>query len=196
MDQRHEHRSVLVVLIRTQRLALREYTPDDWPTLLAYQSDPRYLRYYPWTERSAVTVREWVTSLVARQTDEPRDVFQLAITLPAEEGRLIGSCGVRVNDRARREGNIGYELNPEYWGHGYATEAARAMLSYGFDQLDLHRVWAQCNAENIGSAHILEKLGMRREAHFREHDHFKGRWWGSFIYAMLDHEWRVSITPQ
>jgi len=163
--------------------------------VLAYQSDPRHMRLYPWTGRDLATVSELVGRFVACQADEPRDVFQLAITLPAEGGRLIGSCGVRVNDRTLREGNIGYELNPEYWAHGYATEAARAMLDYGFDRLGLHRIWAQCNADNTASAHVLEKLGMRREAHFREHDYFKGRWWGSFIYAMLDHEWQAAGRP-
>ena len=106
------------------------------------QSDPRYLRFYPWTERDAAAARAFVGGFIARQIDEPRDIFQLPITLPAESGRLIGSCGVRVNDRPRREGNIGYELNPEYWAHGYATEAAWTMLSYGFERLGLHRIWA------------------------------------------------------
>jgi RimJ/RimL family protein N-acetyltransferase len=181
-----------MVQIEAQRLVLREYKADNWPAVLAYQSDPRYLRYYPWSERDAEAVREFVAWCVARQAEAPRNVFQLAITLPATGGRLLGSCGVRVNDRARREGNIGYELDPEYWGNGYATEAARAMLRYGFEQLGLHRIWAQGNADNTASAHLLEKLGMRREAHFRECDHFKGRWWDSFIYAMLDHEWRAA----
>src|SRR5207248_8877867 len=98
--------------------------------------------------------------------DEPREVFQLAITLPDEEGQLIGSCGVRVNDRTRREGNIGYELTPDFWGRGYATEAAWAMLSYGFDRLGLHRIWAELNAENAASAHVLEKVACDRKHTF------------------------------
>jgi RimJ/RimL family protein N-acetyltransferase len=184
-----------MVLIRTERLVIREYTDADWPTVLAYQSHPRYLRYYPWSERDAHTVREWVASLIARQRDDPRDVFQLAITLPDKDGLLIGSCGARVNDRPRREGNIGYELNPEFWGRGYATEAAWAMLSYGFDHLGLHRIWAQLNAENAASAHVLEKVGMLREAHYREQDFFKGRWWDGELYAILDREWRAQPKP-
>ena len=96
--------TILVVMpLETARLVLREYSYDDWPTVLAYQSDPRYLRYYPWSERDAATVRDWIAGLVARQRDEPREVFQLAITLPDQGGQLIGSCGVRVNDRTRRE---------------------------------------------------------------------------------------------
>jgi ribosomal-protein-alanine N-acetyltransferase len=181
--------------VRTARLVLREYTDEDWPAVLAYQSDPRYLRFYPWSERDARTVRNWIGGLIARQLEDPRDIFQLAITSPEEGSRLIGSCGVRVNDRTRREGNIGYELNPDYWGRGYATEAAWAMLSYGFDHLGLHRVWAELNAENNASAHVLQRIGMQREAHYREQDYFKGRWWDGLLYAMLDREWRAQDKP-
>ncbi len=176
--------------LTTERLVLRDFEEDDWPAVLAYQSDPRYLRYYPWVERDEASVRDFVGGFVARQREQPRRVFQLAITLPSEGARLIGNCGVRVNDPEQREGNIGYELAPDCWGHGYATEAARALLAFGFEALGLHRIWAECVADNIASARVLEKLGMRREGHFHEHAHFKGRWWNSLVYAILEHEWR------
>ena len=176
--------------LATERLVLREFEAEDWRAVLAYQADPRYLRYYPWSERDESAVRQFVDRFVAQRREEPRRVFQLAITLPGERARLIGNCGVRVNDPEQREGNIGYELDPAYWGHGYATEAARAVLSFGFERLGLHRIWAECVADNSASAHVLEKLGMRREGHFREHAYFKGRWWDSLVYAVLEHEWR------
>ena len=69
--------------LATERLVLREFEDDDWRALLAYQSDPRYLRYYPWTEREEASVREFVGGFIARQGDEPRRVFQLALTLQA-----------------------------------------------------------------------------------------------------------------
>ena len=106
------------------------------------------------------------------------------------DGLLIGNCGIRINDLALREANIGYELNPDVWGRGCASEAARAILRFGFAELGLHRVWAECVAENTASARVLAKLGMRREAHFRELQWFRERWWDGYIYAMLDHEWR------
>ena len=171
---------------------LREFGEDDWETVLAYQSDSRYLRYYPWTERDEASVRAFVGGFIAQQDDEPRRVFQLAIVLRTQGERLIGNCGLRVNNPRQLEGNIGYELDPDYWGRGYATEAARAILAFGFEQLRLHRIWAECTAENIASAHVLQKLGMQREAQFREHEYFKDRWWDSEIYAMLDHEWTGS----
>lgn len=175
--------------IESERLILREFREADWPDMLAYWSDPRYQRYYPDTEHVERTVRDLVGRLVAAQAEQPRRTWQLAITSQAG-ACLIGNCGIRVNDPERREANVGYELDPRHWGRGYATEAARAILSFGFDALGLHRVWAECVADNAASARVLEKLGMRREAHFREHQWYKGRWWDTLIYAILDHEWR------
>ena len=176
----------------TERLVLRDYEPEDWKEVLRYQRDPRHMRYYPWSARNAEDVQGCVNEYVARQAEDPRSIFQVAITLPTEGLRLIGSCGVRVNDFAQREGNIGYELDPEYWRRGYATEAASAVMRLGFEKLGLHRIWAQCNADNRASARVLEKLGMRCEAHFREHDYFKGRWWDSLVFAILEREWTPS----
>ena len=175
--------------IETERLVLREFREDDWPDMLIYWTDPRYRRYYPEVADVERAVRDLVGRFVAAQAERPRRAWQLAI-VDKTDGRLIGNCGVRVNDPERREGNIGYELNPRTWGRGYATEAARAILGFGFDELGLHRVWAECVADNTGSARVLEKLGMRREAHFREHQWHGGRWWDTLVYAVLQHEWR------
>jgi [ribosomal protein S5]-alanine N-acetyltransferase len=87
------------------------------------------------------------------------------------------------------EANIGYELNPPYWNFGYATEAAHAVVDFGFQHFGIHRIWADLVADNVGSAHVLEKLGMRLEGHLREKAYFKGRWWDALIYAILAEEW-------
>lgn len=175
--------------IETERLVLREIEANDWHAMFDYWTDPRYQRYYPVRHDLEQTVRDLTGQFVASQTQQPRRNWQLAVVSKAE-GRLIGNCGIRVNDPEQREANIGYELNPRYWGHGYATEAAEAIVAFGFGELNMHRVWAECNADNIGSARVLERLGMRREAHFREHQWFKDRWWDTCIYAVLDHEWQ------
>jgi len=72
----------------------------------------------------------------------------------------------------------------------YATEAARALLTFGFGQLRLHRIFATCDPANTASARVLEKIGMQREGLLREHEWVKGRWRDSFLYAILDHEWK------
>jgi ribosomal-protein-alanine N-acetyltransferase len=175
--------------LTTNRLVLREFVADDWRAVRAYQSDPRYLRFYEWEERSEADVRAFVAMFIGFQQETPRRKFQLAITLP-ETGELIGNCGIRVRDPAAGVADIGYELDPRFWGCGYATEAAQAMLAYGFGPLGMHRITAECLAENTASAHVLEKIGMRREGHLRENVWMKGRRWDTLLYAILDREYR------
>src|SRR5262245_25103147 len=175
--------------LTTDRLLLREFVEADWEAVLGYQSDPLYLRYNPWTERTEADVRAFVGRFLANQQERPRTKFQLAVVVKAE-GRLIGGCGVRVNDPDLREGNIGYELDSRYWGQGYATEAAREIVRFGFEELGLHRIWSWCVAENVGSARVLEKVGMRPEGYLREKEYYRGRWWDQLLFAILDHEWR------
>jgi ribosomal-protein-alanine N-acetyltransferase len=82
------------------------------------------------------------------------------------------------------------------WGHGYAPEAARALLDFGFAALGVHRVWADCDPANAAPIRVLEKLGMRREGHLVENAWIKGAWADSLLYAILDHEWRHVPHPQ
>src|SRR5215213_8879869 len=113
--------------IATERLILREFREDDWPAMAAYWSDPRYQRFYEPVDDIERAVRDLVGRFAAAQTEKSRRQWQLAIVDPVDD-RLIGNCGIRVNDPAQGEANIGYELNPDEWGRGFATEAARAIL--------------------------------------------------------------------
>lgn len=177
------------MILTTPRLHLREFVGEDWPAVLAYLSDPRYLRYYEWEQRTKADAREFVQRFVRWQTESPRLKFQLAITLPGD-GRLIGNCGVRMAEAGAQEAELGYEIAPDCWGQGYATEAAWAMVEFGVGTLGLHRIWAQCVAENAASQRVLAKLGLRLEGRLRESQWFKGRWWDTLLYGILEDEWR------
>jgi RimJ/RimL family protein N-acetyltransferase len=176
--------------LTTERLILREFKQDDWPDILAYQSDPLYLRYYDWTDRTPEAVQEFVQMFLGHQQEKPRIKFQLAVCLKSSQ-QLIGNCGIRLKSADAHEGDIGYELSPNHWGNGYATEAARAIVAFGFVHLRLHRISSWCVADNLGSAHVLEKLGMRQEGRLRENEHYKGRWWDTLLFGMLDYEWNA-----
>ncbi len=180
--------------LETERLLLREFVPEDWQAVLAYQSDPLYLRYYPWQDRTPADAVSFVRMVCDWQTERPRTRFQLALQL-RETGELIGNCGVRINDVTLGEGNIGYEIDSRYWGQGLATEAARAIVRFGFSELGLHRIWAVAIADNRGSTRVMEKLGMRLEAREREKEWIKGHWYDSVTYAILDHEWLEDPPP-
>jgi [ribosomal protein S5]-alanine N-acetyltransferase len=188
--------------LTTDRLILREFVEADWPAVLAYQRDPRYLRYTHWIDRSPQDAKQFVQMFLSQQFALPRTKFQLAVTLKDTQ-RLIGNCGIRLavprlhGSLAARtsesvdalEADIGYELAPEHWGCGYATEAARAIVAFGFTELHLHRISAWCVADNTASAHVLEKVGMWLEGRLRENEYFKDCWWDTLLYAMLEHDW-------
>lgn len=176
--------------LETERLILRDFVKDDWRAVLEYQSDPLSLRYYDWTDRTPEAVQEFIGWFLDHQRQEPRIKFQLAVTLKSSN-QLIGNCGIRMDAPNAFQADIGYELDPKHWNHGYATEAAHAMVDFGFSHFGLHRVWSWCVADNVGSAHVLEKLGMRLEGRLRENEHYKGRWWDTLMYAILVDEWKA-----
>lgn len=176
--------------IETERLILRDFVEDDCHAMLAYNSDPLYLRYNDSIEGTQERVQEFIGWFLAQQKEDPRIKFQLAVTLKSNN-LLIGNCGVRMDAVNSVEANIGYELDPKHWNNGYATEAARTIVDFGFTRFGVHRIWADCIAENTGSIHVLGKLGMKLEGRLREHKYFKARWWDTLIYAILADEWEA-----
>lgn len=177
------------MLRKTDRLLLREFVVADWTAVYAYQTHPSYLRFYHWEQRLPDEVQAFVQRFVDNQQAEPRIRFQLAVVLPGSQ-QLIGNCGIRLPEVEAYEAEIGYELDPAHWGKGYATEVAREMVAFGFNELGLHRITADCIAENHASAHVLQKIGLRQEGRLREKEWFKGRWWDTLLFSILRHEWK------
>lgn len=185
------------MLILTEHLILREFEESDFAAMLAYQSDARYRRYYePSTdeERYALAQR-LIIMFCENQQENPRTKFQLAITL-REDGSLIGNVGVRKAEPDATEGEMGCELAPDYWNLGYATEAVRAMIGFGFEQLKLHRISASTMADNKGAWRVLEKAGMKREGELRETTLLESGWANSVLYGSLDWEWQNPVQTE
>ena len=174
--------------LHTDRLLLREFVTADWPAVLAYQRDPHYLQYSDWPDRTPEDAQRFVQMFLDQQEEQPRRKFQLAVVLKSS-GQLIGTCGIRKASVGAHEADIGYELSPDQWGHGYATEAARAIVQFGFAELKVHRIWAWCVADNMASARVLERLGLKLEGRLRDKEYFKGRWWDTLMYGILKDEW-------
>jgi RimJ/RimL family protein N-acetyltransferase len=125
---------------------------------------------------------------VDHQAAQPRTKYQFAVVLQ-DSGRLIGNCGVRRETADSRVADMGYEIDPLYWGKGYATEAATAVLHFGFTHLKVHRIWANAIAENRASQRVLAKIGMQPEGTLRENEWMKDRWWNTVLYGILEQEW-------
>jgi RimJ/RimL family protein N-acetyltransferase len=108
-----------------------------------------------------------------------------------DTGELVGDMTLFLRSVQYRQGEVGYILHPAHGGRGYATEATRALLWLGFEELGLHRICGRLDARNAASARVLERVGMRREAHLVENEFVKGEWTDEFVYALLDREWRA-----
>jgi len=178
------------MILATDRLLLREFLPQDWHAVWAYQSDPRYLRSAPWTHHLREEVEQLVQEFIGWQHAQPRCKYQLAIVLQTTH-RLMGTCGLRMATAHAQEAELGYELHPDSWGQGYATEAARRMLAFGFHTLPLQRVWAQCRAENTASVRVLERLGMHQERCQRQQPTWmQHQRWDPVVYTIDRAEWQ------
>ncbi|GII52718.1 acetyltransferase [Planotetraspora thailandica] len=175
--------------IRTERLLLRPLTVGDVDSLLAYRSRPDVCRYVPFEpmDRQVIGERleaQWASTAL---TDEGQSLT-LGIEL-ARTGELVGDVVLFWHSREHRGGEIGYVLNPDFAGHGYATEAAHALLRLGFDEFGLHRIIARLDERNEASARLARRLGMRQEARLIHNELFKGEWSTELDFAMLADEW-------
>lgn len=172
--------------LRTERLLLRELDESDAPRLSEVESLPAVWRYLIDERDTLDKAVAYIDGIIMDAAVVPRRVFDFAVTL---EGFYIGRCGMKRSDHELRDAMIWYALDPAYHGHGYATEAARALVRFAFEQLGLHRVWADADPRNPPSIRVMERLGMRREAHHLENVCIRGEWCDSIIYAMLRREW-------
>jgi RimJ/RimL family protein N-acetyltransferase len=125
--------------------------------------------------------------------DDVDDVFAYPVQLRSA-GRVIGDVMLHWISREHGTGEIGYVFNPDYAGHGYATEAARALLHLGFADLGLRRIVARTDARNTASAAVLRRVGMRQEAHLVENEWFKGGWSDELDFAILTRGWASQRT--
>ncbi|MEH0985936.1 GNAT family N-acetyltransferase [Micromonospora sp. CPCC 205556] len=176
--------------LRTDRLDLRLFTAGDFDALHDYQSRPDVTRYLYFGPNDEVASREALARKRRRTALRAEgDVLNLAL-VRRDSGALIGDVMLTWTSAAHRQGEIGYVLHPDHAGRGYATEATRVMLGLGFDGLGLHRIVGRLDARNTASARVLERLGMRREAHLRENEWVKGEWTDELVYALLARHWR------
>jgi RimJ/RimL family protein N-acetyltransferase len=166
--------------ITTERLLLRPITPGDWREIHGYMSDPEVTRWLPQGLMSPARVR----AFARRHARRPEAVA----VIERSSGALVGHMPFHPWF-APRTWEIGWALARRSQGLGYATEAARALLAYAFDALKAHRIIATCQPQNRASWRVAEKIGMRREGHFRAClARPDGTWWDEYFYAMLADE--------
>lgn len=177
----------MTLQIRTERLVLRRFTFDDKQDILAFMSHSSVARIVREIEATESGVRKYIELQNAHEPFEQEIWFGLAISRKADD-RVMGLITLVCKDH--QQGQTGWALGIDYRGHGYATEAARGLLAYGFETLGLHRISADTTSANPASWRLMERLGMRREAHLREAEFRDGEWVDYYIYAILADEWQ------
>lgn len=168
------------------QIILRELTLADTAAVHAYASQAIVSRYQPWGPNTQEDTEEFVAQAITDRQQTPRKRFCFGLEY---DGVFIGSGELYVTDTYNAIAEIGYVIAPDYWGKGFATALTKLLLAFGFEQLDLHRVFATCDPENIGSYKVMEKVGMQREGLLRANVRMKGGWRDSLLYSILTDEW-------
>lgn len=181
-----------IPVLETERLRLRPFTLDDEAEVFALVSHPEVARFVRFeAHRTPAETRAFLQS--AQQHYHRSDPFSWAI-VRREDERVIGSCGFVSQAGERQSAEIGYWLGKPYWGKGYAAEAARALVRFGFEQMNLERVEAKCFVENRAGQRVIEKLGMRFEGTDRS-EMIKGEYPELRLYAVARQDWDSAGTP-
>ena len=177
--------------LQTERLALRALRPADFPAYAAYHGRAEVYRFLYMPAPTGQALQDQFAAVLAQPFAQDGDTLRLAVTRRADDA-LVGEVLLKIASRAALQAEVGYIFHPDFAGQGYATEAVATMLGLGFDALGCHRIFARLDALNAGSVGVVERLGLRREAHLIQNDRFNGVWGDEYIYAMLGSEWRVA----
>ncbi len=168
-------------LASTDRLILRRFMPEDFAAYSAY----RFLYRDP---PSPEAMRERFDARLDSPFREDGDTL-LCAAVRREDDALVGDVSLTFANKAARQAEVGYIFSPVHAGKGYATEAAAAIITLGFETFGFHRIFARLDAKNAGSVGVVERLGLRREALLIESDRFNGVWGDEYVYAVLSREW-------
>ena len=180
--------------IETERLRLRPFSRGDVDAVHAYRSREDVARFLFDEPMSREACAEAVQARVGQTSwAEEGDKILLAVERKADAA-MIGEVVLVLRSVQSRQAELGYIFNPDHYGQGYATEAGKALLAVGFDGAGIHRIYARCHAHNAASRRVMERLGMRQEAHFREHRFAKGVWDEELICALLEDEWQLQLV--
>lgn len=176
--------------LQTPRLILRNFIDDDLESFLAYRNDPAVAKYQGWgIPYPREMAEKFIASMKEKAAPKQGDWLQFAVALK-DTTELIGDLGCFVKREDVRQAVIGFTISSSNWRKGYAVEVIPCLLDYLFNDLDMHRVTADCDVENAASYRTLEKLGFRREAHFVESFLLQGIYTSEYHYGLLRREWR------
>ena len=173
----------------TERLSLRQLEASDTHRIFEYRSRPEVSRFQSWGTQAMEEIQSHVDCLAVIEPGMPGLWYQVEIALRSSGG-LIGDCGFKVSESETWQVECGIAVAPEYQSQGYATEALRALLGYLSFELGKDRAFGSVDPHNSPSIRLMQRVGMRREAHLVQSLWFKGEWVDEIIFAVLASDWR------
>jgi ribosomal-protein-alanine N-acetyltransferase len=165
-------------------VTLREFRSDDAADSLAIVGDDQVTQWLSFDSRDMNAAQAMIDGAVQRARQDPRNEYYLAVTGEGDE--LVGFA--RLALAGVKAAKLGYAVRADRWGKGYATDAARRMIQFGFDELGLHRISAAIGPDNAASIAVVRKLGMQQEGRIRDHVYTNGVWRDSILFSVLEHE--------
>jgi RimJ/RimL family protein N-acetyltransferase len=176
---------VYPVTLTGRVVSLREFRSNDAADALAIIGDDRVTRWLSFDSRDIAAAQAMVDGAAERARLDPRTEYYLAVA--AGDDELVGFA--RLAFAGVKAAKLGYAIRADRWGKGYATDAARRLIDFGFAELGLHRVSAAIGPDNAASIAVVEKLGMHYEGRLRDHVFTNGAWRDSLLFSVLEHEW-------
>jgi RimJ/RimL family protein N-acetyltransferase len=173
--------------IRTERLSIRCLFEADIPALVAYRNLPEVCAMQLWDSYDKDKAKTLIEGMTNLEPFTANDSFQFGVELMVT-GQLIGDLYFKM-DEAGKQAELGYTFDPQFQGQGLATEATQALLDHAFQVVGLHRVYGITDPRNTRSIKLMQRLGMRQEAHHRKNLWFKGEWADDVVFAVLEEEW-------
>ena len=174
-------------MIDARRVRLRDFAADDVDEVLKIVGDERVTQWLSFAVKDRAGAESMVLAAISSAAARPRTEYYLAV-LDRRTDRLIGFIRLALN--GTRAAKLGYALRADAWGQGFATEAARAIIDFGFQALALHRISAAVGPENEASRAVLRRLGFIEEGRLRDHVHTNGAWRDSLLSSLLVSDWR------
>ena len=172
-----------VGLVETTRIKLRDYTEGDWEFVHEYAQCPDFCKFQSWGPNTVADTKSFIQLVIERTKEVPREHFDLAV-IEKVSGKFIGGCDIRYSSKDKQVGSIGHAINPSYQNQGFATEAGKLLLKFGFMTMGLKKITASCDALNLPSKRVLEKLGMNEERIIKGHFKQKGKIRNSCIFSL------------
>ncbi len=173
--------------LETKRLWLRPVSPDDKEALFSYRRDKEINQYQGWIPETMADVETFIGK-IETQLNVPDSWFQLVL-VEKESQQIIGDIGIHFLEAESRQAELGCTLALNFQRKGYASEALKRVIDFLFRELNKHRITTSIDPANHSSIRLVERIGFRKEAHFRESLWINGQWVDDLVFALLEKDW-------